>query len=90
MRRTAVKMAEGAVIVLLYMGLDEFSEAEGLDRSHMRINQNQIDLLNAIAEVNSNIVVVFSGGSPVEVPWLDKCKALIYGYLGGQAGAGLW
>jgi len=88
MRNAAVKMAQDAEVVLLYLGLDEFSETEGMDRSHMQINQNQIDLLSAVADVNPNIVVVLSGGSPVETPWIGKCKALINGYLGGQAGAG--
>ena len=45
-------------------------------------------LLEAVAEVNSNLVVVLSAGSPVEMPWLNRCKALVHGYLGGQAGAG--
>lgn len=28
-----------------------------------------------------------SAGSAVEMPWLPKCKALVHGYLCGQAGA---
>jgi beta-glucosidase len=87
LRRDALKLAASADTVLLCLGLDEISETEGLDRSHLAVNQNQIDLLNDIYGVNTNIVVVFSGGSPVETPWLDKCKAFINGYLGGQAGA---
>ena len=68
-------------------GLDEISESEGLDRANMKMPQSQIDLLNAVAEVNANVVVVMSAGSSVEMPWLDKCKALVHGYLCGQAGA---
>ena len=86
--KAAVDMAQRADAVLLYMGLDERSEAEGMDRKHMHINQNQIDVLNAIAAVNPKIVAVLSGGSPFEMPWLDKCKAVVHGYLCGQAGAG--
>ncbi len=87
MQAEAVELARKADYVLLYMGLDEISESEGLDRSHMRLPQSQIDLLNAVAEVNENIIVVMSAGSAVEMPWLDKCKALVHGYLCGQAGA---
>jgi beta-glucosidase len=87
-KEAAVNLAKQAELVLLYMGQDELFECEGLDRSQMELRQNQTELLNAVYAVNPNIVVVLSGGSPVETPWLDKCKALIHGYLGGQAGAG--
>lgn len=84
----AVALAQQADVVLLYLGLDELSESEGMDRSHMRIHQNQVDLLEAVARVNPNVVVVLSGGAPIEMPWLDQCKAVVHGYLAGQAGAG--
>ena len=87
LQNKAVELAEKADVVLLYLGLNEISEAEGLDRSHMKMPENQISLLHAIEKVNKNIVVVMSAGSSVEMPWLSKCKALIHGYLSGQAGA---
>ena len=40
-----------ADIVIFCFGLDEISESEGLDRTHMRIPQNQIDLLHTEAPV---------------------------------------
>lgn len=83
----AAALAKKADVVLLYLGLDEISESEGLDRSHMRLPQSQIDLLLAVAGVNPNVVVVMSAGSSVEMPWLDQCRALVHGYLCGQAGA---
>ena len=83
----AVELAKKAEYVLLYMGLDEISESEGLDRSTLKIPQCQVDLLNAVAGVNKNVIIVMSAGSSVEMPWLDKCKALVHGYLCGQAGA---
>ena len=70
------------------MGLDEIAESEGLDRSNLRLAQNQVDLLQAVAAVNPKIVVVLYSGSVVETPWLDNCQALLYAALGGQAGAG--
>ena len=66
----ACALAKEADIVLLYIGLDEVTEAEGLDRQNMRIPQNQIDLLNELYEVNKNIIVVLSCGSAVEMPWI--------------------
>lgn len=84
----AVALAKTADVVLLFLGLDELRESEGVDRADMRLAQNQIDLLAAVAEVNPNVVVVLSAGAPVEMPWLLHCKAMLYGALGGQAGAG--
>lgn len=87
MRDKAVELAKKADIVLLYIGLDEISESEGLDRPHMKLPRSQIDLLEAVAAVNPNVVAVMSAGSAVEMPWLGRCKAVIHGYLCGQAGA---
>lgn len=87
MQARAVELAKQADIVLLYIGLDEISESEGLDRSHMKLPQSQIDLLEAVAAANPNVVAVMSAGSAVEMPWLPKVKALVHGYLCGQAGA---
>ena len=87
MQARAVELAKKADIVLLYIGLDEISETEGLDRAHMRLPQSQTDLLEAVAAANPNVVAVMSAGSAVEMPWLPKIKALVHGYLCGQAGA---
>ena len=83
----AVELAKQADYVLLYLGLDEISESEGLDRSHMKLPQSQVELLAAVSEANANVIVVMSAGSAVEMPWLDQCKGLVHGYLCGQAGA---
>ncbi len=87
MQQKAVDLAKKADYVLLYLGLDEISESEGLDRSHMRLPQSQIDLLGAVSAANPNVIIVMSAGSSIEMPWLDECKALVHGYLCGQAGA---
>ena len=87
MQAKAVELARKADTVLLYIGLDEISEAEGLDRAHMRLAQSQMDLIEAVSAVNPNVVAVMSAGSAVEMPWLPKVKALVHGYLCGQAGA---
>ncbi len=84
----AVAQAKLADIVLLCIGLDESSESEGLDRSHICIPTVQKELLDAVAAVNPNVVAVVSAGSVIETDWAAKCKAVVHGYLGGQAGAG--
>ena len=87
MAAAAVRIAGEADIALVYLGLPEEYESEGLDRTHMRIPSNQIRLLEEVEKVNPNTVVVFSGGSAVEMPWLSHCRALVWAGLGGQAAA---
>ena len=71
--------------MLLFLGLDEGSETEGYDREHMRLHENQLDLLREIAEVNPNVGVVLQCGSPVEMTWDVFVRAVLHLYLGGQA-----
>lgn len=84
----AAALARKADVVVLCMGLDESSESEGLDRSHICIPENQKQLLEAVAQANENLAVVLSAGSVVETGWVSRCKAVLHAYLGGQAGAG--
>ena len=84
----AVALAKKADTVLLCLGLDEIKESEGLDRADMKLADNQIELLQAVQQANPNTVVIVSAGASLETPWLTHCRALVYGALGGQAGAG--
>ena len=88
LKTEAVQLAENSDVVLLFMGLDEIKESEGIDRADMKLVDNQLALLTAVAAVNPNVVVVLSAGSSLESQWVKDCKALVYGCLGGQAGAG--
>jgi beta-glucosidase len=84
----ARQAAKTAQIAVIFAGLPDRYESEGYDRQHMRLPDNHLKLIEAVAEVQSNIVVVLSNGSPVEMPWIGKVKAVLEGYLGGQAAGG--
>lgn len=84
----AEALAADAEVVLLYLGLTESYETEGLDRTHLHIPDNQIALLERLSRVNPHLVVVMAAGSAVEMPWLNRCEALVWAGLGGQAVAG--
>lgn len=83
----AVNLAQGADTVVVFLGLDEYSETEGLDRQTLKLPQNQIHLVEEISKVNPNIVVVLSCGSVVDLSFDIHIKGLVHGYLLGQAGA---
>ena len=82
----AVEKARGASAVLLCVGLEEISECESLERPSMDLPESQIALIRAVCRENPNVVLVLSGGSPFRLPSLNY-RAVIHGYLGGQAGA---
>lgn len=86
--KEAIELAKQADIVLYFFGLNEASESEGLDRTHLRIPSNQISLMEKLAAVNENIVGIISAGSCIEMPWENNLKAILHGYLFGQAGVG--
>ena len=84
----AIELAKQADIVLYFFGLNEASESEGLDRTHLRIPNNQVELLEKLSKVNENIVGIISAGSCIEMPWEKNLKGILHGYLFGQAGMG--
>lgn len=86
--RDAVSKAANADTAVLFIGLPDRYESEGYDRTHMRLPANQVAVLEAVAQAQPNLVVVLSNGSPVEMPWIGKAKAVLEGYLGGQAAGG--
>ncbi|MBQ9761534.1 MAG: glycoside hydrolase family 3 C-terminal domain-containing protein [Oscillospiraceae bacterium] len=83
--REAVAAANNAETVVLCVGLDELAETEGRDRDHLELPETQQTLIDALCRANKNVVLVLCGGAPFRVP--RGCRAVIHGYLGGQAGA---
>lgn len=73
-------------IVVIAAGLPDSYESEGFDREHMRLPQEQNELIEKIAQKNQNITVLLYGGAPVEMPWIHRVRALVNLYLPGQAG----
>lgn len=83
----AVQNASKADAVILFVGLTDVYEYEGLDRRDMSIPPSHIKLIGEIYKVNQNIVVVLCAGSAVEMEWEDKCRSILYAGVMGQAGS---
>ncbi len=82
----AIALAERYDTVLLYLGLTDLAESEGGDRAHMRLSDDQLELVNSLIKTGKKIVVMLSGGSPVELPFADGVNAILNLYLPGQCG----
>ena len=81
----AIEVARSVKRVVIFAGLPDSFESEGYDRKHLRMPDCQNRLIEAVAEVNPNVIVVLHNGAPVEMPWIDRVRAVLEVYLGGQA-----
>jgi beta-glucosidase len=86
--KEALEAVQGAEVVLVFAGLPDSYETEGSDRKDMRMPAQHNALIEAVAAVNPNMVVVLMNGAPVEMPWHNQVPAILETYLGGQAGGG--
>ncbi|MBE6251359.1 MAG: glycosyl hydrolase [Bacteroidales bacterium] len=85
----AVAAASDADIVLFFGGLNKAKgqDSEGCDRDSMALPYAQNKVIEALAEVNDNIVVLIVSGNAVEMPWIDKVEGVVETwFLGTQAG----
>lgn len=81
----AMEAAKSADVAVVFAGLPDAFESEGFDRSHMSMPNCQNLLIERVAQVQPNTVVVLHNGSPVEMPWISQVKGVLEAYLGGQA-----
>ncbi len=85
----AVAAAAAAEVAVLFLGLPAADESEGFDREHIDLPASQLALLEAVAAVQPEIVVVLANGGVVEVSsWQQHAGAILEGWLLGQAGGG--
>lgn len=83
----AIELSKTVEAVLLFVGLDESSEAEGIDRKNLSLPENQLHLINEVSKVNPNIVLIIAGGGVVEMPFIHQVKSVLHTYLAGQGSA---
>ncbi len=82
----AVAKAREADLVVFVGGLnkDGHQDCEGADRLGLELPYNQDSIIDALAQANSNLVVVLLSGNAVTMPWLDKVPALVQGWYPGS------
>ena len=80
----AIEKARSSDVALVFVGREGQWDTEGLDLPDMRLPGRQEELIGKIAAVNTNTVVVLQTGGPVEMPWLDKVRAVLQIWYPGQ------
>lgn len=81
----AVTAAREADCAVLFIGITDSMESEGFDRKDLKIPACQEKLVEEVVKVQKNTVVVVHCGAPIEMPWINDVKAVLYAYLGGEA-----
>lgn len=82
----AVALAKSCDAVIFVGGLNHDYDVEGLDRKDMKLPYDQDTVISALLDARPDTVVVMYAGSPVEMPWLDKAKCLVWSYYAGMEG----
>ncbi|MCC6639694.1 MAG: glycoside hydrolase family 3 C-terminal domain-containing protein [Deltaproteobacteria bacterium] len=84
----ARRIAAAADVAIVFVGLPLSHEIEGCDRSDLCLPSAHDALVEAVAGVQPNLVVVVTAGAPVTMPWISRTRAVLLGGLLGQAGGG--
>ncbi len=84
----AVEIAKSSDIAIIFAGLSNNVESEGLDPATNELPGKQKELIAAVAKANPNTIVVLNGGIALKVePWLKDIKGLLdMFYLGQETG----
>jgi beta-glucosidase len=80
----AVANAEKADVAVVVVGTNSAVEAEGFDRSNIKLPGHQDELVWAVSKANPNTVVIVNSGSPVDMPWRNDVAAILVSWFGGQ------
>lgn len=82
----AIALAKQCDAVIYIGGLTHDYDTEGLDRRDMRLPYGQDELIGRLLHERPDTVVVMFAGSPVEMPWLDEAKSVVWSYYAGMEG----
>ncbi len=82
----AVEVAKDAKLIIMFTGYPYGVESEGYDRTDLFLPKSQRDLLDAVLEVNTNVILVVNTGAPVDISAYNKrVKAVLQGGYAGEA-----
>ncbi|MCM1535676.1 MAG: glycoside hydrolase family 3 C-terminal domain-containing protein [Clostridium sp.] len=84
LKEEACALAKEADEVIFVGGLNHDYDVEGRDRTDMKLPYGQDELIDALLQIAPNLIIVMVAGSPVEMPWLPKAKALVWCYYSGM------
>jgi beta-glucosidase len=84
----AIAAAKAADVAIVVVGTTDEGEAEGFDRTDLKLPGRQDELVSAVAGANPRTIVVVNAGAPVEMPWRALTPAVLWAWFPGQEGGG--
>ena len=85
----AVNVARNADYVIFVGGLNKSAgqDCEDSDRKGLELPYGQNEIINALAKVNKNLVIVNISGNAIAMPWIEEVPAILQAwFLGSEAG----
>lgn len=84
----AIEVAKNADVVVMVLGEHGFQSGEARSRTQLDLPGLQQELLEAIYEVNKNIVLVLNNGRPLAIEWAsENIPSIVVAWqLGSQTG----
>lgn len=79
-----IAAAKAADAVIYFGGLSHSDDREAIDRVDMILPFDQDEIIEKVLAANPKTVVFMVAGSAVEMPWVDKANALVWGWYGGM------
>jgi len=76
-----VQLAQQSDVAVVFV--QDF-QTESLDRPSLSLPDGQDELIEAVAAVNPNTIVVLNTGGPVLMPWKDRVSGIVEAWYGGQ------
>ena len=83
--KAAIRLARESEVVILALGEDCYQTGEGRSQVDIGLKGNQVELLDEIKKVNSNVVVVLMTGRPVAIPKVaERATAILQTWHAGS------
>lgn len=95
LREEALRKAKEADLIIYIGGLNKNhkEDCENGDRLGYDLSFEQNELIEGLARIQKNMIVITFGGNPYAMPWLNNIKGLLHcwylGSMGGDALAGV-
>lgn len=80
----AIALAKECDEVIFIGGMNHEYDVEGNDRASMKLPYGQDKVIEALLQVRPDMTIVMIAGAPVEMPWREQAKAIVWAYYAGM------
>lgn len=85
--KNVLKVAPNYNKIIVFVGLTDFLECEGMDREDLSLPKTQLELIDSLTLYYDNVIILINDGSVIEMPFAEDVNAIMKIHLLGQTGA---